>query len=368
MSRKESVVTYTSGAELPDDYMVGRNSSIAQMIAKFQGISFDGEFNSKVDRRPESLYFVPHKTLVGQEIASKLAIHSEKDLFGGFVPVRYLATKGISHGLIGPEAQRPEGWSNDVPEALKEKQAVLPGYTVFSTTDAYKAGERLLAQDGVVRMKKTLTTSGRGQAVVSEMSELARFANEVDPEELSQNGLVLEQNLYDVRAYSIGQITVGGEVVSYYGTIREEEAESGLKEYRGSDLTVTRGGFESLLKPETPEDVRGPILKARAYDDSLSLYPEVIASRRNYDIGHGADKDGNAHTIVFEQSWRIGGASAPEIAALQVLHDDPGIDMVRASSYHEYGDGKEAPEGAIVHYQGKDMHYGPMIIYTRLIK
>ena len=55
-----------------------------------------------------------------------------------------------------------------------------------------------------------------------------------------------------------------------------------------------------------------------------------FASRRNYDIARGIDAQGQWRCRVLEQSWRIGGASGPEVAALQAFRADPALRVIRA--------------------------------------
>ena len=65
---------------------------------------------------------------------------------------------------------------------------------------------------------------------------------------------------------------------------------------------------------------------------------------------------------VFEQFWRIGGASSAEIAALLVFRADPTIQVVEASSCERYGADVVPPAGALVHFAGTDPEEGAMTI------
>jgi hypothetical protein len=65
---------------------------------------------------------------------------------------------------------------------------------------------------------------------------------------------------------------------------------------------------------------------------------------------------------VFEQSWRMGGASSAEIAALLVLRADPTIQVVEVSSCERYGADVVSPAGALAHCAGTAPEAGAMTI------
>jgi hypothetical protein len=67
---------------------------------------------------------------------------------------------------------------------------------------------------------------------------------------------------------------------------------------------------------------------------------------------------------VLEQSWRIGGASGAEIAALEAFRADPGLRVVRASTVEAYGAGAVPPPGATVYFCGVDDDAGPITKYA----
>jgi hypothetical protein len=90
----------------------------------------------------------------------------------------------------------------------------------------------------------------------------------------------------------------------------------------------------------------------------------VIASRRNYDVGQGVDAVGRWRSGVFEASWRVGGATPAEIAALHAFAHDPSLDVVHASSIEAYGADARPPDGAAVHFHGVDREAGPLVRYS----
>jgi hypothetical protein len=111
-------------------------------------------------------------------------------------------------------------------------------------------------------------------------------------------------------------------------------------------------------------DVRAAVAEAKMYDQAMSEYPGFMASRRNYDIGQGFDADGRRRSGVFESSWRIGGASSAELAALAAFARDPSMQIVGASHVEEFGKNRQAPANAIIHFQGEDPDAGPLLRYT----
>ena len=69
---------------------------------------------------------------------------------------------------------------------------------------------------------------------------------------------------------------------------------------------------------------------------------------------------------MLEQSWRIGGASGAEVAALEAFRDDPALSVVRASTTEIYGESPPLPPGATVYFQDIDDRVGPLVKYARL--
>jgi hypothetical protein len=88
------------------------------------------------------------------------------------------------------------------------------------------------------------------------------------------------------------------------------------------------------------------------------------ASRRNYDVAQAIGADGRPRSGVLEASWRVGGASSAELAAMTALAHDPALQVVRASHVEEYGEGRRAPADAIIEFQGEDPEAGPLLRYT----
>jgi hypothetical protein len=272
-----------------------------------------------------------------------------------------VATKALTHPLAGSGAKAPAGWSHEFGRRVAD--AVLSGFSAFSREDAQRAGVRLLEQ-GPVRVKPVRATGGRGQTVVRDVEELKHTVDAIDPAELAEHGVVLEENLTDVTTYSVGQVRVGSFVATYFGTQKLTPDNNGDAVYGGSSLVIVRGNFDALLRRDIPEGARVAVSQACAYDRAAAeLYPGMFVSRRNYDVAEGVDCRGRRRSGVLEQSWRIGGASSAEVAALEAFQADPGVEAVRASSFEVYG-ACEVPPHATVYFRGLDDQTGFITKYA----
>jgi hypothetical protein len=335
-------------------------TDLARRIAALLDYAFGGDHRPG-GACPGHAYFVPRRTLTGAT-ARGLRIESEADLFGGVVPRPFVATKAITHELVDPDAAAPEGWSPDFGREVRD--AVLAGYSAFTMADAQRAG-RLLLQRGPARLKPVRATGGRGQSVVEDISALDAALATIDAAELAEAGLVLEENLSDVVTYSVGQIRIGDLTASYFGTQLLTPDNLGEEVYGGSELVVAQGSFEDLLRLAMPEGARLAVAQARAYDAAATRhFPGFFASRRNYDVAAGANASRERRSGVLEQSWRIGGASGAEIAALEAFRAQPERRAVRASCFEVYGAGREPPARAVVSFSGEDETVGEITKYT----
>ena len=333
--------------------------AVAKAVAQFKGYEFGG-WHDNARRYSSGIFFVPDDTLMLDEAAS-LCIRSPNDLFGGVVSHPFVKTKAITHPLVGNSADRPVGWSSVF--ARKVRDVVLPGCAAFSARDVRVAAKRLLPI-GSIRLKRPLACGSRGQMPMTKTAELEAFLENCSPDEMSTYGLVLELNLRKLVTLSVGQITIDDMVISYHGTQRLTKDNEGRQVYGGSDLVCVRGGWQALAELPMPADVRLGVDQARAYEAAMSTYPGFMASRRNYDVGQGLDAQSKWRSGVFESSWRSGGASTAELAALMAFAQDPGLQVVKACAVKQYGSSHEPPPSASVHYRGNDPQDGPMIRYT----
>ncbi|HSV52541.1 MAG TPA: DUF3182 family protein, partial [Burkholderiaceae bacterium] len=218
---------------------------------------------------------------------------------------------------------------------------------------------------GPLRVKRVRETGGRGQTVATDLAALQASLAGIDDACLSEDGLVLEQNLTQVRTVSVGQVWVAGILASYYGFQRLTRGNHGAEVYGGSDLTVVRGDFQALLALDLPRGVRTAIKQALIYDGAASTcFPGFFASRINYDVAQGMDMSGRWCSGVLEQSWRVGGATGAEIAALQAFQADPARTVVRASCMEVFGQSAAPPPDAVLYFRGVDEQVGPLTKYT----
>jgi hypothetical protein len=327
------------------------------------GCDFDEVSGTAARSAVDLGYVVPDVTITSLETARALGIRGEEDLFGGVVPFSFVATKTISHPLIGPAAAAPPGWQADFPERVRE--VTLPGWSAFAPSDARAAGRRLL-QDGDVRIKLASGIGGSGQSVAHGEAELDAQLAAIGPAEFT-HGIVVERNLVDVRTYSVGLVRVGSLRASYIGTQSITRSRHGKEVYGGSAIEVARGDFDALQPLALEDGARRATALARAYHEAaLACFGGMFASRSNYDIAEGRDPAGRQCMGVLEQSWRLGGASGAEVAALEALNDDPALQTVRASTTEVHGPNVPIPEGATVYFSGVDDHLGPITKYAQV--
>ena len=360
---RRDVVTYTVGhSRSPKGHDASTRTEIARRLASLAGFEFAGEYEpaARYDGQP---YFVPSTTLTSVD-AAKLRIDDAHDLFGGVVPTAFAATKTITHPLVDDNAQAPEGWSAAFTRLVEN--SVLPGFSAFTTADALRAG-RILLERGAVRVKLASGIAGLGQWVADDMAQLESIIEGIDGDEITDSGLVIEQNLTAVETKSVGHIDAAGIEVTYCGEQQLTRNNSGIEVYGGSRLRFVRGDFDALLSLALPSDMQLAIAQARVYDDAAdACFHGFFASRRNYDIAQGTDARGQQRSGVLEPSWRLGGASGAEIAALEAFRAEPSLRAVDAVSIEVYGDSPSVPEGAAVYFRGVDPHVGPLTKYTMI--
>lgn len=337
-------------------------AEVARRIACMKGCGVSAELPQSL--WPARTYLIPSETVVGLTLAKSIRLHGEDDLFGGVVPHAFIATKAITHPLFSATSERPEGWNPIFHRLVGD--AVLPGYTAFSRSDATKAGRQLLAL-GPVRVKPVAETGGHGQVVVKDVKELNVCLSQMTDRTLQGFGLVLEHNLSAVETLSVGQVRVAGILASYYGKQHLTENNVGAVTYGGSDLMVVRGDFSALLKTLAPGAERTAVEQALIYHDAVSAcFSGFFASRINYDVAQGVSATGQWCSGVLEQSWRLGGATGAEIAALEAFHEDPNLSFVRSKCVETFGALRPLPAGAVTYFQGEDPEVGLLTKYALL--
>ena len=356
-----SVVLGVGAAAARSTHEAATHGAVAQQLARLLEYDFAGAYVPG-QRYPGRLYFVPGDVLIGTQAASEYGIHSPGDLFGGVVPDRLLASKAITHPLIDHPTRTPEGWSHAFADRVRA--VTLPGFSAFALQDARRAGRMLMAR-GPVRIKPAHGIAGRGQRVAVDDDQLDALLAGIDPDVLASDGIVLERDLIDPTTWSVGQVRVGHHTIAYYGTQWLTRNNTGEVAYGGSSLRVHRGGFDALLREPLPAPVRVAVSLAQLYDEAArQCFPGMFASRRNYDVVQGVDHRGHPHAGVLESSWRIGGASGAEAAALLRLRDEPGRRWLGVRTEERYGIDAVVPAGAEILFHGIDPVAGPLLKCT----
>ena len=346
-NRKKLVVAHSVRPDAPQ-HEVETNRALARWLAQVLGFKFGGSYDPE-HHAGRDLYLLPTQTLIGAAAARQLGVKGPEDLWGGYVDHDFICTKAISHGLRNKNAVAPHGWSPLFSERVRS--VVLDGLSVFSLDDARPAAEHLL-YNGPIRLKPIHACAGRGQEVIQSLDQFDVILGRPDAKALFTEGVVLEQDLSEVVTHSVGQSFIGGTVLSYCGDQYLTADGHGEQVYGGSNLLVVQGGYDDLLELQLPDDVRLAIRQAQVFDSAADeAYPGFYASRRNYDIAQGLDSHGTQRSGVLEQSWRMGGASSAEVAALQSFVNDPGMRAIRVSSVETYID-QPLPADAIEVYRG----------------
>jgi hypothetical protein len=308
---------------------------------------------------PSRRFHVPDDTLTRAQ-ADARGIDGAADLLGGVVPHAFVATKVITHPLVAADACAPAGWAHALGAALAP--ATLPGYAAFSAVDAERAFERLRVLADV-RLKLPTGIGGRGQWRLRAPAQLRERLDALPQGYLAQHGVVLEQDLRDAETFSVGELRCAGIDIAYHGTQTTTRDAEGHEVYAGSDLWVVRGTLDDLLATPLPERTRHAVLDARVYDRfTRQAYAGLVASRRNYDLVRGLDALGNPLSGVLEQSWRVGGATPAELAAIALFQADPEVQLVHAAT-RECHDAQVPPPAAEIYYTAAAGAAGPRCKY-----
>jgi hypothetical protein len=335
-------------------------AAMARRLAALLGYAFAGEYRADA-RPPGHVYFVPQDTLLAGD-AARHGVRSARDLYGGVVPCALAATKAITHALIDDAVRVPPHWPRDLGARLRD--VVLPGYSAFAAADLRRAARRLLAQ-GSVRIKPARLLGGAGQQVAADACAVDAAIAGLDERELHDHGVVVEQNVEAPRTLSVGEVTLGDLRIAYYGEQRTTLNHHGEEVYAGSDLKVVRGRLDDLLRERLPDAVALAVRQALVYDRATSAaFAGFFASRRNYDVLQGGADAATRVSGVLEQSWRLGGASPAEIAALAAFRADPGLQFVHASTHEVYADASELPRHAEIYFDGVDRRAGRLRKYS----
>lgn len=258
----------------------------------------------------------------------------------------------------------PPAWNR--PFAATTEDTGLPGFTVFSEQDAHHALERLLDEGHVARGKRAAAAGGNDQFLLETPNDLKRVWDRVSTDELQKLGLVVEANMRPgFNVIAAGQTLLNGIQVSFAGSVRELPAQADQRYFGGTDVVLTRGGFDSLTPYfRNDNETLNAIQKIAGFHNNARQHLGLIASRSAYTVLSGTAHNDKNYSGVLEQSWRIGGSSGPEILAIQAFQDDPSLQAVNGVSRNLLGADATAPPNARVHYRGDDSFYGPVTVYS----
>lgn len=352
-------VVLTHGVASGDGHEAASHKVVAARLGVLLDLPYAGACK---DGQPYGCYIVPRAPLSGRGIVARLGIGGEQDLFGGWVPRDWMATKAIMHPLVSPGAAAPPDWPHLLAQGARP--LTLRGFTAFSARDALAAAH-LLLRAGPVRLKPANADGGRGQIVVRNEAEIDAAIASLSAGGRLADIVVLEENLEEVGTFSVGQVRLPGHLASYCGTQSLTRNNDGATAYGGSSLMVVRGGFDRLLALPPPREMEEPITLAMAFDALADRHlPGLIASRRNYDVASGIAADGSRRVGVLEQSWRMGGATGAELAAVEVLAREAPVAAVHARTVEAYGGAPAIPAGATLYYRGIDPALGPLTKYA----
>jgi len=361
MQSENIVVTLPASGSRPGHERTA-HAVMARQLATMLGYAFAGDYDPQRSRSGH-IYFVPQSTLLREE-SRQLGIRDEHDLYGGVVPDYFVATKAITHAAIDADAHVPEAWSHHLAERLRG--VVLPGYSAFSAADLRRAALRLLRQ-GRARIKGARGIGGSGQWAVGSESELDDVIEQLDAGELHEHGAVVEQNYELAQTCSIGEVHAAGVRIAYHGVQRVTHNHRGHEVYGGSDLHIVRGSLNDLLQLDLPSNVKLAVRQAADYDAAVAkAFPQFFASRRNYDVLQGLDRNCHFVSGVLEQSWRIGGASPAEIAAIEAFKSEPQMRSANAFIREIYSAATPLPAHAHVLFHGVDEQAGWLLKYSVL--
>lgn len=312
----------------------------------------------------DGTYVVPSDTL-SVEQAYALGIQWVDQFFGGIVPFPFVGTKLVSHPLVAMHASAPKGWRHQHPHRLSG--LVVPGWGAFSVSDLHEAAGRLLGE-GAVRLKLAEGRGGGQQWVVPDLASLKiLLEGEAALAAGIEAGVVVERDLRRPVTLSVGHVILPTLSLSYLGYQREARDRHGASRYGGSRLCCIRGSLSMLLETLGEPRERLAVEQASAYHDAMfEAFPELVISRANYDVIQGFDAQGNWHSGVLEQSWRIGGASPAEIIAAEVLSNGK-RQRVETAYVECYEADAVAPEGAEVVYRAtNDTGDAPTLTYVEV--
>ena len=329
-ARGTVVVHSLSGREFAERHERATRDGIAERLAALKGFGFAGDYDADARRAAGPVYFVPSDTLVGVEAARTLGIRGEDDLFGGVVPHAFVATKAITHPLVAPDARAPAGWSAEFGRRVRRRRAPR----LLRLRARGRAPRRRSACSNAARCASSRCgrPAGAGRRWSPDAAELEAALAAIDAAELAEHGVVLEEGPRRGDDLQRRPGAGGGarrDLLRHAAPDARQRRRARLRRVRAPRRARRLRG--AARRSTSPAEARLAVAQARAYDAAATeCFPGLFASRRNYDVVQGTDAAGRRRSGVLEQSWRIGGASGAEIAALEAFRAEPALRAVRA--------------------------------------
>src|SRR6476661_7059881 len=109
---------------------------------------------------------------------------------------------------------------------------------------------------GPARVKWPLAADGKGQSLVSSVTELEAVLEMTPQREIATYGVVLEADLHDASTLSVGRTVIDGIILTYHGSQRLTTDNEGRSVYGGSNLVCVRGDWEALHRISAPDEIR----------------------------------------------------------------------------------------------------------------
>jgi hypothetical protein len=121
----------------------------------------------------------------------------------------------------------------------------------------------------------TTLRCGGSECYANATLEIEAELEKVTADELATYGLVLEENLRDITTWSVGEVAIRDQRVTYYGKQRTVRDNSGRLVYGGSHLVCMRGGWAALDAIPMSRSLRAAVVAA---NDTIKRLPSSPVS------------------------------------------------------------------------------------------
>ncbi len=279
-------------------------------------------------------------------------------------PIRFVATKTITHPLLDAASRAPRGM---VPRSFP---AASPMSYWMASACSRRRTPWWRAADcwnvGPVRVKLATGIAGLGQFVVDDAAELARALDAIDAEEMARSGAVVEQNLVDVTTLQRRPGARGRCRLHLYRHATPDDEQSRRRDlrwighHRGAGRFRCAAGLEAI-RGRPARDRAGT--RVRRCSDAMLRWLFCVASQ----LRCGAGRRTRQVIVGRACSSNRGGWAAR--AARKSAHWKHFAPILRCapcvrSSREVYGEAPALPANATVYFSGNDPHVGPLTKYA----